>query len=184
MKKIKLLSLLTLLTFSSLVGCGNPNSSSENEQISSSENSSEVSSDIKDDYKLTIVSPSGAPAIAIADLAYNYKEQYNFELNKEATILQQSFLGNELDVKYYAWNEETLAYDIRKLKLEDGVEMVRIVGNGHMIKLLKYSDGKVGLVLGHKVKKCKTQKEMIEVILHYAIDELGFMDKLLLSVFC
>lgn len=93
-------------------------------------------------------------------------------------------LGNELDVKYYAWNEETLAYDIRKLKLEDGVEMVRIVGNGHMIKLLKYSDGKVGLVLGHKVKKCKTQKEMIEVILHYAIDELGFMDKLLLSVFC
>ena len=98
MKKIKLLSLLTLLTFSSLVGCGNPNSSSENEQISSSENSSEVSSDIKDDYKLTIVSPSGAPAIAIADLAYNYKDQYNFELNKEATILQQSFLGNELDV--------------------------------------------------------------------------------------
>ena len=46
MKKIKLLSLLTLLTFSSLVGCGNPNSSSENEQISSSENSSEVSSEI------------------------------------------------------------------------------------------------------------------------------------------
>ena len=26
-------------------------------------------------------------------------------------------LGNELDVKYYAWNYETLAYDIRKNKL-------------------------------------------------------------------
>ena len=93
-------------------------------------------------------------------------------------------LGNELDVKYYAWNYETLAYDIRKNKLEDCVGMVRIVGNGHTIKLLKYGNGKVGLVLGHKVKKCKTQKEMIEVVLHYAIDELGFMDKTLLSVFC
>ena len=93
-------------------------------------------------------------------------------------------LGNELDVKYYSWNDETLAYDIRKNKLEEDVEMVRIVGNDKMIKLLRYGNGKVGLVLGHKVKKCKTQKEMIEVILHYAIDELGFMDKTLLSVFC
>ena len=92
-------------------------------------------------------------------------------------------LGNELDVKYYSWNDETLAYDIRKNKLEEGVDMVRIVSNGKMIKLLKYGNGKVGLVLGHKVKKCKTQKEMINVILHSAIDELGFMDKTLLSVF-
>ena len=93
-------------------------------------------------------------------------------------------LGNELEVIYFAGIYESLAYDIRKNKLEECVGMVRIVGNGHTIKLLKYGNGKVGLVLGHKVKKCKTQKEMIEVILHYAIDELGFMDKTLISVFC
>ena len=72
MKKIKFLLLSLLLT---LTSCGP-----------------------KDDYKLTIVSPSGAPAIAIADLAYNSSEEYNFELNKDATILQASFIGNQTDV--------------------------------------------------------------------------------------
>ena len=72
MKKIKLL-LLTLLL--SLTSCGQ-----------------------KDDYKLTIVSPSGAPAISIADLAYNQKDEYNFVLNKTPDILQASFLGNETDI--------------------------------------------------------------------------------------
>ena len=52
----------------------------------------------QDSYKLTIVSPSGAPAIAIADLAYNHKEEYNFELNKTPEILQATFLGNQEDV--------------------------------------------------------------------------------------
>ena len=72
MKKIKLL-LLTLLL--SLTSCGQ-----------------------KDDYKLTIVSPSGAPAISIADLEYNQKDEYNFVLNKTPDILQASFLGNETDI--------------------------------------------------------------------------------------
>lgn len=52
----------------------------------------------KDDYKLTIVSPSGAPAIAIADLAYNNDDEYTYELNKDATILAASFIGNKADV--------------------------------------------------------------------------------------
>ena len=52
----------------------------------------------KDEYKLTIVSPSGAPAISIADLAYNHKDEYNFVLNKTPDILQASFLGNETDI--------------------------------------------------------------------------------------
>lgn len=72
MKKNKLLLLALLLTMTS---CGP-----------------------KDDYKLTIVSPSGAPAISIADLAYNQKDEYTFELNKSPQILQASFLANQADI--------------------------------------------------------------------------------------
>ena len=72
-------------------------------------------------------------------------------------------LGNELDVKYYAWNYETLAYDIRKNKLEECVGMVRIVGNGHTIKLLKYGNGKIGSLLLYKrfpsgIRFCRANK--------------------------
>ena len=52
----------------------------------------------KDDYKLSITAPSGAPAIAIADLAYNHADEYTLNLNKDASILQASFIGNQEDI--------------------------------------------------------------------------------------
>jgi len=52
----------------------------------------------KDDYKLSIVAPSGAPAIAIANIAYNQKDDYSLEINKTADVLQASFLAAEKDI--------------------------------------------------------------------------------------
>lgn len=52
----------------------------------------------KDDYKLSIITPSGAPAIGIADIAYNQKEEYDLEMNKTADVLQASFLAQDKDV--------------------------------------------------------------------------------------
>lgn len=52
----------------------------------------------KDDYKLSIIAPSGAPAIGIADIAYNQKEEYDLEINKTADVLQASFLAQDKDV--------------------------------------------------------------------------------------
>ena len=72
MKKIKVLILALLL---GLTSCGT-----------------------KDDYKLSITAPSGAPAIAIADLAYNHADEYTLNLNKDASILQASFIGNQEDI--------------------------------------------------------------------------------------
>lgn len=93
-------------------------------------------------------------------------------------------LGNELNLEFYAWNEKTKSYDIQKQKLEEGVRMVRIVGNDTMIKLVKYNDGteKIGLILGHKVCKCDSQVEMAKVVLNYAIDNMNFSDRLLLYI--
>ena len=52
----------------------------------------------KDDYKLSVVSPSGAPGIAIADMATNRADRYEFSLNKTPDVLSATFLANEEDV--------------------------------------------------------------------------------------
>lgn len=52
----------------------------------------------KDDYKLTIIAPSGAPGVALAELATSHGEDYNIELNKTADVLKAAFTSEEADV--------------------------------------------------------------------------------------
>lgn len=52
----------------------------------------------KDDYKMSIAAPSGAPAISIAEMCYNQKDNYDFQINKTADVLQSMFLSAEADV--------------------------------------------------------------------------------------
>lgn len=52
----------------------------------------------KDDYKLSIIAPSGAPGIALANVSYNYSNEYRIELNKTADVLKSSFASLESDV--------------------------------------------------------------------------------------
>lgn len=52
----------------------------------------------KDDYKLSVVAPGGAPGIALADMVKNNSEEYNFEINKTADVLKTSFASKEADV--------------------------------------------------------------------------------------
>lgn len=52
----------------------------------------------KDDYKLNVIAPSGAPGVALAELATNHSEDYNIELNKTADVLKAAFTAAEADV--------------------------------------------------------------------------------------
>lgn len=52
----------------------------------------------KDDYKLSIVAPGGAPGIALADMVKNNSNEYYFEINKTADVLKTSFAAKEADV--------------------------------------------------------------------------------------
>ena len=49
-----------------------------------------------DDYKMTIVGPSGAPSIAVAQLAKE-SEDYEFNLGVDPTLLQSYFVNNSAD---------------------------------------------------------------------------------------
>jgi len=69
----------------------------------------------KDDYKLTVSAPGGAPAIAAAELATTYEDDYEFTLGLAATALQPLFANKSSDViiapinlgaKLYTVNEE------------------------------------------------------------------------------
>ena len=51
----------------------------------------------EDNYKLSITAPSGAPAISVADLAYNQYNDYKYNLNQEAQLLQAAFASNSED---------------------------------------------------------------------------------------
>ena len=48
------------------------------------------------DYKMTIVGPSGAPSIAVAQLAKE-SEDYEFNLGVDPTLLQSYFVNNSVD---------------------------------------------------------------------------------------
>lgn len=48
--------------------------------------------------KLTVIAPSGAPAMALGDLAINHTEDYSIELNKSAAALKAAFGSAEADV--------------------------------------------------------------------------------------
>ncbi len=52
----------------------------------------------KDDYSLSVVAPSGAPGIALANVSHNYSEDYTIELNKTADVLKATFVEKEADV--------------------------------------------------------------------------------------
>lgn len=48
--------------------------------------------------KLTVIAPSGAPALSLGDLAINHTEEYSVELNKSAAALKAAFGSGEADV--------------------------------------------------------------------------------------
>lgn len=48
--------------------------------------------------ELTVIAPSGAPAMALGDLAVNHTEEYTVELNKSASALRAAFGSAEADV--------------------------------------------------------------------------------------
>ncbi len=52
----------------------------------------------KDDYRLSIISPNGAPGVALADMAHTDAEEYSFEFNKTPQALQASFVAKDVDV--------------------------------------------------------------------------------------
>lgn len=52
----------------------------------------------KDDYKLSVIAPSGAPGIALADMVKNNADEYNFEINKTADVLKTAFAAKTADV--------------------------------------------------------------------------------------
>lgn len=52
----------------------------------------------EDNYKLSIASPSGAPGIAIAEISYNYYDDYTFYANQDVQLLQTSFLNAYTDI--------------------------------------------------------------------------------------
>lgn len=74
MKKI-LFMMLSLLAFVA-IGCSNKN----------------------DDYELSVIAPSGAPGIALADMVKNNSDDYSFEINKTADVLKTAFATKEADV--------------------------------------------------------------------------------------
>ncbi len=52
----------------------------------------------KDNYKLSIMAPSGAPGIALADIYKTYSDDYDIELNKSVDVLSSLFASKEADV--------------------------------------------------------------------------------------
>ena len=54
------------------------------------------------------------------------------------------------------------------------------------LKKFRMADGKqrIELIIEGENIECKTQKEMVNVMLDYAIHHMGFMDKTLKSVYC
>lgn len=75
----KFISLLFIFVFTFiLISCGKDNT--------------------KDNYKLSVISPSGAPGIAIAEMATNNTESYEFSLNKTPDVLKSSFLAAKEDI--------------------------------------------------------------------------------------
>ncbi|MGM9968939.1 MAG: hypothetical protein ACI35S_00915 [Anaeroplasma sp.] len=60
--------------------------------------STNVSTKPVDDYKLSLAAPSGAPAIAAAELAVTYKNEYNITMGLAANALQPLFVNKENDI--------------------------------------------------------------------------------------
>lgn len=87
MKKL-LFIFLFLFNIVLLASCANTNVSS------SSVNGASSSSAVVDDYKLTVVAPQGAPAIALANVALNNKNQYAF-IDAETIGDQFTVTGDE-----------------------------------------------------------------------------------------
>ena len=81
---------LIMFSFIGLVSC-----SKEKETTSSSSEASKPSTTVVDDYKLTVVAPMGAPAIALGNIAVNDKDNYSFIAAK--TITEQ-FAAEEKDI--------------------------------------------------------------------------------------
>lgn len=52
----------------------------------------------EDDYKMSMIAPSGAPAMAAAELATTYKDDYTITMGLEASSLQTAFVNKENDV--------------------------------------------------------------------------------------
>lgn len=52
----------------------------------------------KDDYALSVIAPSGAPGIALAEVSYQHSDAYSIELNKTADVLKTAFISAEADV--------------------------------------------------------------------------------------
>ena len=74
-----IMALFTLIC----VGCSNNNGATTTEV---------------DNYKLSVLAPGGAPAIAAAELATTYKDDYTFTLGVEASVLQTEFVNKTNDV--------------------------------------------------------------------------------------
>ena len=92
MKRV-LLAFLFLFSFVFLSACSNANSASSSSATNASSASS--SSTIVDDYKLSVVAPTGAPAVALANIAINDKEQYSYI---DAGTIGAQFTAAEKDI--------------------------------------------------------------------------------------
>ena len=57
-----------------------------------------INQENKDDYKLKVSAPGGAPAIAAAELATTYQDDYEFTLGLGADALQPLFVNKSSDV--------------------------------------------------------------------------------------
>lgn len=98
-------------------------------------------------------------------------------------------LGNEFYNEFYGWNEERNCGYEKKLKLDESVNVVYIKNReGKMMTLKRFrmANGKqrIELIIEGENIECKTQKEMVNIMLDYAIHHMGFMDKTLTSVYC
>lgn len=52
----------------------------------------------KDTYTLSVIAPSGAPGISMAEISYHHSDTYAIELNKTADVLKTAFVSAEADV--------------------------------------------------------------------------------------
>lgn len=52
----------------------------------------------KDEYTLTVIAPSGAPGIALANISHTYADEYSVELNKTSDVLKAAFAEGNADV--------------------------------------------------------------------------------------
>lgn len=100
MKKIYTLIITLILIV--LVGCSTNTNTSINSTTSN------------DDYKISLISPSGAPSVAIAELAVNNKENLNITTGVDATTLQSYFVNKSYDAIIAPINLGTKMYEKNK----------------------------------------------------------------------